>query len=90
MAQCLGDECRIPDRFNRLYFDALTVAVCIDFLRLSADPPSRGAGRLSASQVQRATGYVMEHLAEPVRLAIPPDTEPGDNYFVDETEAEVN
>jgi 1A family penicillin-binding protein len=27
--------------------------------------------------------------AEPVRLAIPPDTEPGDNYFVDETEIEV-
>jgi penicillin-binding protein 1A len=27
--------------------------------------------------------------AEPVRLAVPPDTEPGDNYFVDETEAEV-
>jgi penicillin-binding protein 1A len=27
--------------------------------------------------------------AEPVRLAIPPDTEPGDNYFIDETEAEV-
>ena len=27
--------------------------------------------------------------AEPVRLAIPPDTEPGDNYFIDATEAEV-
>ena len=69
LAECLADECRKPDQFNRLYFDALTVAVCIDFLRLSADPPSPGAGRLSASQVQRATGYVMEHLAEPVRLA---------------------
>ncbi|MGC2415602.1 MAG: PBP1A family penicillin-binding protein, partial [Stellaceae bacterium] len=27
--------------------------------------------------------------AEKVQLAIPPDTEPGDNYFIDETEAEV-
>jgi penicillin-binding protein 1A len=27
--------------------------------------------------------------AEPVHLAVPPDTEAGDNYFVDETEAEV-
>jgi hypothetical protein len=32
LAQCLAEECRDPDRFNRHYFDALTVAVCIDFL----------------------------------------------------------
>jgi AraC-like DNA-binding protein len=69
LAACLAEECRQPDQFNRLYFDAITVAICIDFLRLSADPPGRRAGRLAASQVRRVTDYVMEHLSEPVRLA---------------------
>jgi AraC family transcriptional regulator len=69
LAECLADECRTPDQFNRLYLDALTVAVCIDFLRLSAEPPGRRTGRLAASQVRSATDYVMEHLSEPVRLA---------------------
>ena len=69
LAECLADECRKPDQCNRLYLDALTVAVCIDFLRLSAKPPSRRTGRLAASQVRRTTDYVMEHLSEPVRLS---------------------
>ena len=69
LAESLADECRKPDRCNRLYLDALTVAVCIDFLRLSAEPPSRCTGRLAASQVRRTTDYVMEHLSEPVRLS---------------------
>ena len=69
LAGSLADECRKPDQWNRLYLDALTVAVCIDFLRLSAEPPSRCTGRLAASQVRRTTDYVMEHLSEPVRLS---------------------
>ena len=69
LAECLADECRKPDQCNRLYLDALTVAVCIDFLRLSAEPASRRTGRLAASQVRRTTDYVMAHLSEPVRLS---------------------
>ena len=69
LAQCLADECRNPDRFNRLYFDALTVAVCIDFLRLGAEPPPRRTGVLAPWQVRRATDYLMAHLSEAVPLA---------------------
>jgi AraC family transcriptional regulator len=69
LAQCLADECRNPDRFNRLYFDALTVAVCIDFLRLGAEPPPRRTGLLASWQVRRATDYLMAHLSEAVPLA---------------------
>jgi len=69
LAQCLGDECRIPDRFNRLYFDSLTVAVCIDFLRLSVEPPPRRTGVLASWQVRRVTDYLMAHLSEAVPLA---------------------
>ena len=68
LAECLADECRRPDQFNRLYFDALAVAVCINFLRLGGERSRRRTGRLAASQVRRATDYVMEHLSEPVRL----------------------
>jgi len=70
LAECLADECRKPEQFNQLYVDALTVAVCIDFLRLSAEPAARPVGRLPALQVRRATDYLMEHLSEPVRLAV--------------------
>ena len=68
LAECLADECRKPERFNQLYFDALTVAVCIDFLRLGTEPAVRSVGRLAGWQVKRATHYIMEHLSEPVRL----------------------
>jgi len=69
LAQCLADECRSPERFNRLYFDALTVAVCIDFLRLGAEPPPRRTGALASWQVRRATDYLLAHLSEAVPLA---------------------
>lgn len=69
LAQCLADECRNPDRFNRLYFDAVTVAICIDFLRLSAERPPRRTGVLPSWQVRRATDYLMAHLSEAVPLA---------------------
>jgi len=69
LAQCLADECRNPDRFNRLYFDALTVAVCIDFLRLGAERPPRRTRVLASWEVRRATDYLMTHLSEAVPLA---------------------
>ena len=69
LAECLADECRKPEALSRLYLDALTVAVCIDFLRLSAEPSSRRAGRLAPSQVRRTTDYLMDHLPESVRLS---------------------
>jgi len=69
LAQCLADECRNPDRFNRLYFDALTVAVCIDFLRLGAERQPRRTRVLASSEVRRATDYLMSHLSEAVPLA---------------------
>jgi AraC family transcriptional regulator len=69
LAQCLADECRSPDRFNRLYFDALTVAICIDFLRLGTEPAPRRTGALASWQVRRATDYLMAHLSEAVPLA---------------------
>jgi AraC family transcriptional regulator len=69
LAQCLADECRSPERFNRLYFDALTVAICIDFLRLGAEPPPRRTGALASWQVRRATDYLLAHLSEAVPLA---------------------
>ena len=69
LAQCLADECRNPDRFNRLYFDALTVAVCIDFLRLGAGRQPRRTRVLASSEVRRATDYLMAHLSEAVPLA---------------------
>jgi len=69
LAQCLADECRNPDRFNRLYFDALTVAVCVDFLRLGAEGPPRRTRVLASWEVRRATDYLMTHLSEAVPLA---------------------
>ena len=69
LAECLADECRKPDAFSRLYLDALTVAVCIDFLRLSAEPSGRRTGRLAPSHVRHTTDYLMDHLSEPVRLS---------------------
>src|SRR5258705_11732221 len=68
LASCLAAECEKPDRFSRLYIDSLTLAVCIDFLRLGQEGPARGGGRLTPRQLRRATEYVIEHLSEPVRL----------------------
>jgi len=69
LADRLADECRKPERFNQLYFDALIVAVCIDLLRLGTEPAVQRIGRLAGWQVKRVTEYILEHLSEPVRLA---------------------
>jgi AraC-like DNA-binding protein len=68
LARCLAAECEKPDRFSRLYIDSLTLAACIDFLRLGREDPGRGAGRLKPRQLRRVTEYVIEHLSEAVRL----------------------
>jgi len=68
LARCLAAECEKPDRFSSLYIDALTLAACIDFLRLGREDSERAAGRLAPRQLRRVTEYVIEHLAEAVRL----------------------
>ena len=68
LARCLAAECDKPDRFSRLYIDSLTLAACIDFLRLGREDPQRGAGRLGPRQLRRVTEYVIEHLSEAVKL----------------------
>jgi AraC family transcriptional regulator len=68
LARCLAAECEKPDRFSRLYIDSLTLAACIDFLRLGQEGPTRRAGRLTPRQLRRVTEYVIEHLSEAVRL----------------------
>jgi AraC-like DNA-binding protein len=68
LARCLSAECEKPDRFSSLYIDTLTLAACIDFLRLGREDPERAAGRLPPRQLRRVTEYVIEHLSEAVRL----------------------
>src|SRR5258708_4009310 len=68
LATCLAEECEHPDRFSRLYIATLTMAACIDFLRLGREDSDRAARRLAARQLRRVTEYVLEHLAEAVRL----------------------
>jgi AraC family transcriptional regulator len=68
LARCLAAECEKPDRFSRLYIDTLTLAACVDFLRLGQEGSDRGAGRLPPRQLRRVTEYVIEHLSEAVRL----------------------
>jgi len=68
LATCLAAECEQPDRFSRLYIDTLTMAACVDFLRLGREDSDRAARRLAARQLRRVTEYVLEHLAEAVRL----------------------
>jgi AraC family transcriptional regulator len=68
LARCLAAECENPDRFSRLYIDTLTLAACIDFLRLGQDGSDRAARRLPPRQLRRVTEYVIEHLSETVRL----------------------
>ena len=69
LARCLAAECEKPDRFSRLYIDSLTLAACIDFLRVGQEGPERGAGRLGPRQLRRVTEYVIEHLSKAVRLS---------------------
>src|SRR5258708_27150067 len=68
LAKCLAAECEQPDRFSRLYIDALTMAACIDFLRLGREDSDGAVRQLAARQLRRVTEYVLEHLAEAVRL----------------------
>jgi AraC family transcriptional regulator len=68
LARCLAAECEKPDRFSSLYIDTLTLAACIDFLRLGREDSERAAGRLAPRQLRRVTEYVIEHLSEAVRL----------------------
>jgi len=68
LARCLAAECEKPDRFSRLYIDTLTLAACIDFLRLGQEGSDRAARRLPPRQLRRVTEYVIEHLSETVRL----------------------
>src|SRR5260221_247317 len=68
LAKCLAAECEQPDRFSRLYIDTLTMAACIDLLRAVREDSERAARRPSARQLRLVTQYVLEHLAQVVRL----------------------
>ena len=68
IAECLAVECGKPDRFSRLYIDSLTLAACIDFLRVDQENPIRSIGRLAPWQLRRVTEYISEHLSETVTL----------------------
>src|SRR3954470_21198313 len=68
LARCLAAECEAPDRLSSLYIDSLTLAACIDFLRLGREPSERAASRLPPRQLRRVTDYVIDHLSEAVRL----------------------
>jgi AraC-like DNA-binding protein len=51
-----------------LYIDSLTLAACIDFLRLGREGSERAATRLPPRQLRRVTDYVIDHLSQAVRL----------------------
>jgi AraC family transcriptional regulator len=68
LARCLAEECEKPDEYSSLYVDSLTLAACIDFLRLGRDGSADRAGRLAPGQLRRVQEYLIEHLAETVRL----------------------
>jgi AraC family transcriptional regulator len=68
LARCLAAECEKPDQFSSMFIDSLTLAACIDFLRLGREDSSRTAGRLAPRQLRRVTEYIVEHLSETVRL----------------------
>jgi AraC family transcriptional regulator len=68
LASCLAAECAAPDELSSLYIDSLTLAACIDFLRLGSEGSGPTAGRLAPRQLRRVTEYIFEHLAETVRL----------------------
>jgi AraC-like DNA-binding protein len=68
LAKCLAAECETPDVYSRLYIDSLSLAACIDFLRLGAETSSRAGARLPPRQLRRVTEYILDHLADTVRL----------------------
>lgn len=68
LGRCLTAECENPDPLSSLYIDSLTLAACIDFLRLGRERSKRAAGRLAPRQLGRVTEYVRAHLSEAVRL----------------------
>jgi transcriptional regulator GlxA family with amidase domain len=68
LAKCLAAACERPDEYSSLYIDSLTLAACIDFLRLGAESSSRVGARLPPRQLRRVTEYILDHLGDPVRL----------------------
>jgi AraC-like DNA-binding protein len=68
LAKCLAAECDGPDEYSSLYIDSLTLAACIDFMRLGTDSSSRAGARLPRRQLRRVTEYILEHLGDTVRL----------------------
>jgi AraC family transcriptional regulator len=68
LAFCLAAECETRDRFSTLYVDGLTVAACIDFLRLGRAESTRPLGGLTPRHLRRVTEYIAEHLSEAVTL----------------------
>src|SRR5258706_10817162 len=64
LATCLAAECEAPDELSSLYIDSLTLAACIDFLRLGSQGSGRTTGRLGPRQRPRGTGYIVAHLTE--------------------------
>jgi AraC family transcriptional regulator len=68
LAGLLAAECHEPDRFSSLYIDSLTLAVCIDFLRIGSNSTRRVKGGLAPSQLRRVTEYLTNHIAEAVLL----------------------
>src|SRR6266850_2581352 len=68
LARCLAEECEKPDEYSSLYVDSLTLVACIDFLRLARDDLAVRAARLAPRQLRRVQEYLIEHLAETVRL----------------------
>jgi AraC-like DNA-binding protein len=68
LARCLAAECESPDEYSRLYIDSLTLAACIDFLRLGAESSSSAGARLPPRQLRRVTEHILDHLADTVRL----------------------
>ena len=68
LARSLGAECESPGEYSNLYVDSLTLAACIDFLRLGAADRSRAGARLPPRQLRRVTEHILNHLAETVTL----------------------
>jgi len=68
LGRCLAAECETPDQWSSLYIDSLTLAACIDFLRLGRDASERAAGGLAPRQLRRVTEYIIENLSSVVKL----------------------
>jgi AraC-like DNA-binding protein len=67
-AECLAAECEDPAPLSSLYIDSMTVALCIDLLRLGPEQSRIATGGLAPSQLRRVTEYLTENLSDVVRL----------------------